>query len=182
MAFIVETGQGLENATSYVSVEFADSYFEQFGNSDWGDLEENQKQLALNKATRSIDVMYGQRYQSYPSFPDTQSLLFPRSAFYINTHQLVSSTSIPRILKEAVCELAVQIALNDEFTMYPDVNATGLIKSQKMKLEGLELDVVYDGATTNEQYNGFYAVQILLGPLLQNGGDVAGTYYEYLSL
>ena len=38
MAFIVEDGTNVENANAYVTVEFADSYFEDKGNTFWNSL------------------------------------------------------------------------------------------------------------------------------------------------
>jgi len=178
MIFVTETGAGLANATSYVSVEEADAYFEQFGNEDWdGTVEE--KQLALNKATRSIDLLFGQRFQSYPSYPNTQALLFPRSAFYINQWQTVSTNTIPRLLKQAVCEVAL-IALNDG-DILPNITEDSSIAEEEMEIGPLKMKTKYSGATTSEQLEGFYQIELLLGPLLNNGG-APDHYYAYMGL
>lgn len=179
MAFIVETGEGLEFATSYVSVEFADAYHSAYGNLDWVGSDED-KQVALNKASRAIDVMFGQRFASYPSFPDRQALLFPRSTFYINKWQTVASTSVPRLLKEAVCEVAL-LAIGGE-EVFPNLAEGSGVKSEKMKLGDLEIAVEYDGTSSLEQLEGFYKVELLLGPLLSNGSIESGPYYAYMSL
>lgn len=179
MAFIVETGEGLEFATSYVSVEFADAYHSAYGNREWTGSDE-EKQVALNKASRAIDVMFGQRFASYPTYPDRQALLFPRSTFYINKLQTISSSSVPRLLKEAVCEVAL-LAIQDE-DIYPNLAEGSGTKSEKMKLGDLEIAVEYDGTTSLEQLEGFYKVELLLAPLLSTGSIESGPYYAYMSL
>lgn len=183
MSFVTETGEGLSNATSYVSVAEADAYHEQFGNLDWPetDLEAEDegaaiialKELALNKATRAVDLLFGQRYASYPAFPTTQSLLFPRALFYINSYQPITNTSIPRLLKDAVAEIALMVFKGEE--IYPDVSESRMITEQSVKIGDLQTSTKYAGTVTDENLQGFYKIELLLGPLLalpSSGGEV----------
>ena len=55
---IVEDGTGLPNADSYVSVEFADTYFSARGVSVWATLTNTVKEQLLIKATDFIDNIY----------------------------------------------------------------------------------------------------------------------------
>ena len=50
---IVENGTGLPNADSYVSVEFADSYFSARGVSAWVALTQTQKEQARSYCCNS---------------------------------------------------------------------------------------------------------------------------------
>lgn len=179
MLFITETGAGLANATSYVSVEEADAYFSQFGNEEWAENTLEAKQLALNKATRSVDLLFGQRFGSYPTYPDTQALLFPRASFYINTWQNIGSNTVPRLLKQAVCEIAL-MAINDE-EILPNVSTSSAIGEESMKIGDLQFSTKYAGSATSEHLQGFYKIELLLGPLLNNGGETS-TYYAYMRL
>lgn len=99
---IVEDGTGLNNANSYVSVIDADSYFAARGVSDWEDLETEQKEQALIKATDFIDNIfqwYGKREFA------NQSLRFPRVE--LRDYEGVEIKGIPNCLKQAVCDAAL---------------------------------------------------------------------------
>lgn len=175
--FVVETGAGLSTATSYVDTAEADVYFSSIGEDGWaGTVDE--KQLALNRATRSVDLLFGQRFTSYPSYPNVQGLLFPRATFIINHYQIVAQNTIPRLLKEAVCEVAL-LALNGE-DIYPNMTDASSLSSEKVKIGDLQFDTQYSGTTTYENLAGFYKIELMIGPLLSS--SVNGYVPSYLSL
>ena len=101
--FIVETGVGLTNSTSYVDIDYFRDYWETLGIT----FSESDDTLSawLNEATRYVDLNY--RFYSVPTtqnltlYPGlvtkTQALEFPR---------LLWGTEIPIELKKGVCELA----------------------------------------------------------------------------
>lgn len=97
----VEDGTGLPNADSYVSVEFADSYFSARGNTAWGALTQTKKEQALIRATDFIDNIYqwcGKKLTA------EQSLRFPRTN--LKDYEGQDITGIPNCLKQAVCDAA----------------------------------------------------------------------------
>ncbi len=179
MTFEVETGSASTTSTSYASVLDADLYFGQFGNQNWqptdltaGDGGAQQiadKQLALNRATRALDTIFGQRFRSAP-VTQVQALLFPRFPFYINGWQVLLSNSIPRLLKDATCEVAV-IALNSNSAtgddgIYPDLNQSSVLRSATVKIGDLMTKNDYDDASSAETLTGFLKIERILAPLL----------------
>ena len=93
---IVENGTGLKNADSYVSVEFADSYFSTRGEKTWAEFETTAKEALLIKATDYLEAMYIDKWKSTKLKAD-QALACPRVGF-----------GVPERLKKAVCELALK--------------------------------------------------------------------------
>ena len=86
MAFIVEDGTNVENANAYVTVEFADSYFEDKGNSFWGTLTTEQKQQRIVVATQYIDSRWYGQFKGN-MFYEKQSLEFPRTLSMVRSIQ-----------------------------------------------------------------------------------------------
>lgn len=164
MALVLETGAGLNNSNSYVSVAEADAYFSQFDNQDWQGLN-SAKESALIKATKAVDLLFGARYKS-TVYSQEQSLLFPRYPFYINQRQFISSTGIPKMLKEACSEVALK-SINDE-EIFPNLTASSNIKSENFSLGPISESVTYNGAVTNETLEGFYKIELILRPILNS--------------
>ncbi len=166
MAFIVETGAGLHTATSYVSLSYSNQYFALNPTSGWADLDNSVKEQALIDATAAIDLLYGQMYKGQP-LTDEQALLFPRTSIRINKSQRVEAGSIPVQLKKAVCEVALKAVQGED--IYPDVNEASTLRSKSTTLDTLSKSVVYDTSPTNEMYTGFYKIDLILKPILDNG-------------
>lgn len=101
MPFVAADGTNYETANSYASVEYANSYFSLRGNNAWTGTDQ-QKQVALIKATDYIEQTYGQQFIGVvENFP--QALSWPRySAGVYDTDE------IPEPLKKATCELALE--------------------------------------------------------------------------
>lgn len=99
---IVETGEGLEDSNSYVSVEYADNYFLTRGVSNWAELDLQTKEQSLIRATDYIDNIfkwYGKKMSA------SQALRFPR--VNLKDYEGNDVTGIPSCLKQAVCDAAV---------------------------------------------------------------------------
>lgn len=94
---VVEDGTGLSNADSFVSVDYADTYFTTRGVSSWASL--TNKEALLIKATDYIEAVYSESWKGV-TLNDTQSLSFPRI--------IDDSTVYPDRLLKAVCELALK--------------------------------------------------------------------------
>lgn len=165
MPLIVETGDGLSNSNSYVSVAEADTYHADFGNADWAGASTEEKEAALVHATKAIDLLFGQDYLS-TVVSSTQALLFPRLTFLINGWQVVQSDAVPRQLKEAVCEVAL-LRLNG-VDVYSTPNNTSRIKSESVSAEGVSVSTTYSGQQTVERYSNFWKVELILRPILRS--------------
>lgn len=128
----VEDGTGLEDADSYVSIEYADTYFASRG-FDWSTLSNDEKCQLLIKATDYIDNIY-EWYGIKKT--QAQSLRFPRKNLRdIDGYEV---SDIPVRLKQAVCE-AVKI-LVDGSDLFVTASENGAVTSEKIG----ELSFSYD--------------------------------------
>lgn len=186
MALIKEDGTKVANANSYMSVAEADAYHLVMGNTAWPQPDEDGeedaeaakvalKETALIQATQSLDLNYGDRYKSYPTYQD-QSLQFPRMAFNINGWQVVNSTDIPKDLKNALAELALKQINGDD--IFPQASKDENVKSVSKGLGPLKKDITYFKAAEVESYSGFNKVERILAPLLipKKQTTKSGTY------
>lgn len=92
MALIVESGQGLPNADSYVSVADCAAYAAAHGLTFAGT--EPAQEARLRRATQYLDAQYS--FKGTES-TDTQALAWPRD---------VAPGTVPREIVSACCELA----------------------------------------------------------------------------
>ena len=120
---IVEDGTGLPNADSYVSVEFADSYFSARGVSGWESLSTEQKEQSLICATDFIDSIY-QWYGKKAT--SEQALRFPRVNLVDYEGQTIEG--IPTCLKQAVCDASMLKANGTE--LFQTKNENGDVVSE----------------------------------------------------
>lgn len=104
MALIVEDGTGTPGAQSYVSVAVADGYHSDFGNADWENYGETEKENALRNATRYLDAVYD--YLGEKKFYN-QPLKWPRYGYADYEPWPVAN------LVAACCELALRATVSD---------------------------------------------------------------------
>lgn len=153
--FTVETGSGLDSATSYASVEQFLQYHLDIG-TDYSALDVDKVKGYLNKATAFIDMSY--RFDGLP-YSDTQALSFPRYDIYDRNDVYIPLGKLPKELIAAVCYLA------------------GLLE------EGTEINQINDGissqsvagittAYTNNGQRSFPVVDRLLSPYVVAGSKL----------
>lgn len=133
---IIEDGTGLQDANSYVSVDFADDYFSARGISSWLNLEETIKENVLVRATDYVDNIfqwYGQKKTK------EQSLRFPR--INLLDYEGTEIEGVPNRLKQAVCEGA--LILSEGTELYQTSEANGNVVSESIG----ELSFTYDKTT-----------------------------------
>ena len=141
MSLIVETGAGLSNAESYISVANADIYNTAYvGNALWANTATTtaMKEVALRVATQYIDAKYS--FKGYKSIQG-QALAWPRADAYDDSDYLLSSTSIPECLKRAVVEAAIRHIAGDLLLGVQD--KPGAIASESIKVGPIEKSVSY---------------------------------------
>lgn len=123
MAFVAEDGTGLSNATSYISIAFADTYHTDRGNAAWASATEASRQAALIRATDYIDKRFGKRFKGWRQNKD-QALEWPRiGALDQDEHLLNGADAIPRQLQKACAEYALRALTT---TLAPDNSDVGL--------------------------------------------------------
>lgn len=120
---IVENGTGLPNADSYVSVEFADSYFSARGVSSWVSLTNEQKEQALICGTDFIDNIYHWKGKKATT---EQALRFPRVNLVDYEGQTIEG--IPTCLKQATCDASLLKANGTE--LFQTKNENGDVVSE----------------------------------------------------
>jgi len=104
MAFIVENGTGISNATSYVSETAFDAYWTDRGNTAAVALVSATKKELLIKATAWVDATFRLSFKGQKG-TQTQALQWPRSGVEIDGFAL-DTNIIPAELINAVSELA----------------------------------------------------------------------------
>lgn len=111
MAFTFDATSGGEDSNSYCTVEQADDYFAGRLNVDaWDALTDSDKEKVLVMATTRIEAeRFGGEKTS-----GTQSLQFPREVIYDKDGYIYPSSTIPKGLINATCELALFYLERDE--------------------------------------------------------------------
>jgi hypothetical protein len=105
MSLTLEDGTGKSDAQSFVSVADFEAYAALRGISDLPAAEAD-KEVMLIKASDYISSLRG-RFQGYKT-SQTQALQFPRSGASLDGYELASD-SIPQVLIDAQCELALAV-------------------------------------------------------------------------
>lgn len=104
MAIIVEDGTGTLASESYVSAVDADAYHVKFGNEAWADYSEEEKEVALRRATIFIDTSY--EFTGRKKFYN-QRLMWPRYGYA--DYEVYPEPN----LVYACCELALRAAAGE---------------------------------------------------------------------
>ena len=142
---IVETGQIVAGAESYVTVAEALVYHANRDNSTWAAASTASQEAALRKATAYVDDNYRARWKGTRVQAAVQPLEWPRFGVRMDgaapypTHfamipgffDLLSTTLIPQKLKDATCEAALRALAGP---LLADMDMT----KQREKIEGLE--------------------------------------------
>lgn len=158
MALIVETGAGLANSESYISVADADIYHAKRGCVPWATLTTTQKEEALIRATDYIEQAYSQNFYGL-RVNSTQALSWPRYGVTLNGYS-VSSDTIPQAIINATAELAYRAAQGN---LAPDL--TQAIKREKVDV----LEVEY--MDNSSQVVKYRAIDNLLSAMLKSGSN-----------
>lgn len=149
----VEDGTGLPEADSYISVADADRYHDRYGNASWSDLSVREKEIALRKATRDLDLLY--TFKGEQKYPETQSLAFPRTPY----------NGLPKALPDACAELAL-VGLSVDVSG-PSTN-TGNIKSLEQEVGDLKTKTEYFNVSDGLEKAQMRKVNLILQNLLDN--------------
>lgn len=149
----LEDGNGRPEAETYLSVEEADAYHAKFGNARWSDLSEEEKEIALRKATRNIDLLY----------------VFKGAA--INKEQALSlptnEVGIGRVIKEATAEMAL-VSLDVDVT---GPLSNGNVQSEEVKLGELATKTSYFSPSGSVETNSLRKVDLILQSILGDNTD-----------
>ena len=130
--FIVETGTGIENANSYCSISFAESYIDDYYGeiSEWSSISAEQQERALRVATQYIELKYGGRVTSRPKV-STQGLKLPR--YY--------DVELPIQILQATVEAALLSVKG--YDLLGVIDEPGMLASEKVKAGEVESEETY---------------------------------------
>lgn len=162
MAMIVESGVGIANSNSYVSLTDADDYHTLYSQLEWAG-DDTTKENALIVATRVLDALYGDKFLSYKVVNSTD-LLWPRYPFYDN-NGLMQSAVIPKAIKDATCELALKYLLGED--VYVSANNEINLSENTIKIEDLEITNKYRSQVSSEIFTGFNKIEMFLKSVLK---------------
>jgi hypothetical protein len=124
--FVVEDGSALANATSFITTDYFDNYFNTRGNTTVVAWTVDRKQKNINIASAYLSSYYRDRFQGRRVSKD-QALEFPRYGVVLDGYGadsfmpgfgpitngfIVDSNEIPRCVMDAVCEMAVRADTN----------------------------------------------------------------------
>lgn len=145
---VVETGKCLDNANSYVSLEFARDYAISRGYDDILELTDDELKKMLIRGTDYVDHIYKYRGKKCTS---QQALSFPRKDLVDDDGFTVEG--IPLNLKKAVVEAAKLVRIQD--TLFITKNKDGAIKRKKVDVLETEF---FENKDTSLEYSTIYEV------------------------
>jgi hypothetical protein len=162
---IVEDGVGTPGANSYVSLNYANTYFSMYLNEAW-DGEDSEKETSLIMATQSVDLLYGDLFLSWRKVDSLGPLLFPRIFFYDNNYQIVQMNQIPECLMRAVCEIACLYLQG--INIFPEGNTDNNVNDSMLKVGDIEISNKYVRTKGDvERYANFRKIDLILKPILK---------------
>ena len=156
MALVVETGDALSTAESYISVADADARATAFGNTAWTGTDA-AKEAALRRATAFMEQRYGSRWRGTRVLRE-QALSWPRYGVSANGFDQ-PSTFVPADVANACADLAVR-ALTE--TLNSDLER-GIAREKVGPIE-----TEYD--PYGSQAKRYPAIDQMLAPWLNGGG------------
>jgi len=154
MALVVETGAGLSNAESYISVADTTTYLTAYKTAAqlavWTALDVSVQENACRVATQYLDSGYRGMWKGSRA-NETQALAWPRVNAEDGDGYVLSSTALPTVLEQATAEAAFRHANGD--TLLADESAGENISSESSSLGPLSESKTYSGVkTSSKQY------------------------------
>lgn len=143
MALIVENSSSVPEANSYISIQYADEYFETRHNEEWDRAATEQKESALISATEYIDTTYA--FKGIKATSD-QGLQWPR--IYATDAQGDYITGVPTVIKKGTAELALR-ALSED--LLEDADFFGRVKRERVD-GAVEIEYAGDGVIQERSY------------------------------
>ncbi|MBB6306225.1 DnaT-like ssDNA-binding protein [Xanthobacter tagetidis] len=159
MALVVETGEGLGGAESYVSVADCAAFASARGLT-FPASPEASAEAALRRATAWVDATYRSRFPGQRRRQRDQALEWPRIDACDREGYAIDYDSVPSEIVIATCEAAVR-ELAVPGSMAPDLERGGAIKRVKAGSVEVEYSGAADATTT------FSVVDNALGPILR---------------
>lgn len=130
MALVVETGEGLADANSYVSVEQFNAYRQGLYGASASETPE-LVEAALRRATMYVDLRYVDKWIGYRTTGRVQALAWPRTINNRAYREFIGIDEIPREIIQATCEAAIR-ELASPNSLMPDYNPSERIVRERV--------------------------------------------------
>lgn len=143
MPIIVEDGTGVDNANSYAAIADVTTYLTERNNIEiWEDLDTEEQEAALIKATDYMELMYADRWKGSLS-ADATTLSWPRVGVYDRKREPVTD-AVPLDVKKACMEYAIAALSGDLMpTIAPDDASGKEVKWLKEKVGPIETETEF---------------------------------------
>jgi len=132
MRLIIETGQGLPDANTYIEEMDIEKYLPSTVLTNWNELSEDEKIDRLMLASLFIDISFNWKGQQKTL---DQGLSWPRTCVYFQGH-VIPDDYIPRQIKRA-CVMAISLIMEFGIGVFQD---TGEVQVKKEKLGPIETE------------------------------------------
>lgn len=134
MAFTPEDGTGVVGANAYITVAFADTYHADRNQHTWADLNDDEKEGFLVRASDYIDKRFGRQFRGFRQTKE-QGLEWPRLDAFDDDDYVLDL--VPSQLEKATAEYALRAIDNDQLA--PDNTDTG-VDSTFTKIGPIEIE------------------------------------------
>lgn len=177
MALTVETGSGVSNADSYITLAEADAYLAKYGydtDASWAAASDAQKENAIRRSTSEYleglyyDAWRGQ-IRSY-----SQKLSWPRTGAHDDAGRTISSSEVPDQIKEACALVALNVIQGN--AIISDGYDRGTIRRETKKGVGFELTTEYGpsgGASSDSTQRRLRRADSLIYPYIAGASGVS---------
>lgn len=166
VTLVVEDGSGLENANTYISLEDADTYFDNRNNQVWSAFEDATKSQALFDAAIALDALYFDRYLSHRIFNNDQALEWPRQTFWALNYRRYDQGTIPKPLKDAQCEIALKALQGLE--IYPEERTDIHVTSESVKVGEISTSKSYKRPAGDvAKFEDWRKIELILKPIIK---------------
>lgn len=116
MAFLVETGGGVDDANAYIDTDYFDDYHTDRGHTSAVALDDDVKKACIIRATDYVDKRFGRKFRGY-RIHSTQGCEWPRLNAFDDSDFVLRD--VPKNLKKAIAEYAFRAAIYSELAPDP---------------------------------------------------------------
>lgn len=166
MALTVEDGTIVANADSYISLVDAATYHTAMGNTAWAALaNDTLREQYLRRACQQMEARYKGGWAGSKRNDSTtvtyQPLSWPRKDVTDEDGIALDSQTIPKIVKDAQCEIALMLAGGSEF-LRKEITANEVsISSESVG----PISVSYTHGSGSQSFSSFPLIDMMLAPV-----------------
>lgn len=166
---VAETGAGLSNANSFITIVELNAYATLVGqDGTLTDKTDDEKDVACIVATQYLEALYGPRVKGERAVIN-QALLFPRLNLLTFDGVLLDADIVPSKWKDATCESALR-HFTEAAGLLPDQEADARISEEMVKVGPITESIKYIGGKT--ALKRFTIINMLVKEYLRSGSEI----------